>query len=166
MRATPEALKSSGRAWEPQRVVPDYMSLFPGSGQNAPFAGATRPLCDRKEVTLEDQMSVLAKFYVFTSTHVAAHFTGIITDDFTSEFDPFSPAFGEKFSPPNLPVGIRDWAGNEVSRVYSDQWGIFNGLAYSSWGVNPPDPSGSVPQMFVMCMNDRGTGVNPDPSRC
>ena len=76
-----------------ERIVPDYMSLFPQSGQNAPFAGATRPLCDRKEVTLEDQMSVLAKFYVFTSTHVAGHFTGIITDDFTSEFDPFSPAF-------------------------------------------------------------------------
>ena len=146
-----------------ERIVPDYMSLFPGSGQNAPFAGATRPLCDRKEVTLEDQMSVLAKFYVFTSTHVAGHITGIITDDFTSEFDPFSPAFGEKFEPPYLPVSIKDWAGNEVSRVYSDQWGLFNGLAYSSWGVNPPDPSGFVPQMFVMCMNDRGTGVTPDP---
>src|SRR5215472_7529981 len=42
------------------RIVPDYMSLFPNSGQNAPFAGATRNLCDRKEVVLEDQMSVLA----------------------------------------------------------------------------------------------------------
>jgi hypothetical protein len=146
-----------------QRIVPDYMSLFPGSGQNAPFAGATRPLCDRKEVTLEDQMSVLAKFYVFTSTHVAGHYTGIITDDFTSEFDPFSPAFGEKFEPPYLPVSVKDWAGNEVSRVYADQWGIFNGLTYSSWGVNPPDPSGYVPQMFVMCMNDRGTDAAPDP---
>ena len=140
-----------------ERIVPDYMSLFPQSGQNAPFAGATRPLCDRKEVTLEDQTSVLAKFYVFTSTHIAGHFTGIITDDFTSEFDPFSPAFGEKFEPPYLPVSVKDWAGNEVSRVYADQWGIFNGLAYSSWGVNPPDPSGFVPQTFVMCMNDRGT---------
>jgi hypothetical protein len=146
-----------------ERIVPDYMSLFPGSGQNAPFAGATRPLCDRKEVKLEDQMSVLAKFYVFTSTHVAGHYTGIITDDFTSEFDPFSPAFGEKFEPPYLPVSVKDWAGNEVSRVYADQWGIFNGLTYSSWGVNPPDPSGYVPQMFVMCMNDRGTDVAPDP---
>ena len=60
-------------------------------------------------------------------------------------------------------MSVKDWAGNEVSRVYADQWGIFNGLAYSSWGVNPPDPSGFVPQMFVMCMNDRGTGVDPDP---
>jgi hypothetical protein len=147
-----------------ERIVPDYMSLFPGSGQNAPFAGAKRPLCDRKEVTLEDQMSVLAKFYVFTSTHVAAHFTGLITDDLTAEFDPFSPSFGEKFAPPNMPVGIKDWAGNEVARVYSDQWGAYNGLNYSSWGVNPPDPSGYVPTMMVTCMNDAGDPAHPDPA--
>ena len=29
--------------------------------------------------------------------------------------------------------------------------------------MNPPDPSGYVPQMFVMCMNDRGTDAAPDP---
>jgi hypothetical protein len=145
------------------RVVPDFMSLFPGSTQVAPFAGATRNLCDRKEVTLDDQSSVLTKFYVFTSTHIASHFTGLITDDFTSEFDPFSPAFGEKFSPPYLPVSIKDWAGNETSRVYADQWGAYNGLSYSSFGVNPPDPSGYVPQMMILCMNDRGTGITPDP---
>jgi hypothetical protein len=145
------------------RIVPDYMSLFPLSGQNAPFAGATRNLCDRKEVTLEDQMSVLAKFYVFSSIHIASHFTGIVSDDFTSEFDPFSPSFGEKFSPPNLPVGVRDWAGNEISRVYSDQHGIYNGLTFSTFAVNPPDPSGYIPNMLDMCMNDRGTGVTPDP---
>src|SRR6202011_4730123 len=86
------------------RIVPDYISLFPQSAEVAPFAGAKRNLCDRKLVTLDDQTSALAKFWVFTSTHVAAHFTGVITDDFTSEFDPFSPQFGEKFSPPNLPV--------------------------------------------------------------
>src|SRR5881398_1885576 len=56
------------------RVVPDYISLFPQSGEVAPFAGATRNLCDRKEVTLTEQASALAKFWVFTSTHVAAHF--------------------------------------------------------------------------------------------
>jgi hypothetical protein len=144
------------------RVVPDFMSLFPGSGQNAPFAGATRNLCDRKEVNLDEQMSVLAKFYVFSSTHVAAHFTGQISDDFTAEFDPFSPAFGEKSAPPNMPVSIKDWTGTEVGRVYSDQWGVYNGLNYSSYGVNPPDPSGYVPQMMVTCMNDIGDPSHPD----
>jgi len=145
------------------RIVPDFMSLFPGSGQNAPFAGATRNLCDRKEVTLEDQMSVLAKFYVFSSTHVASHYTGIISDDFAGEFDPFAPAFGEKFSPPNLPVAVKDWAGNEIARVISDNHGEYNGLTYSTFAVNPPDPSGYIPNMLSMCMNDRGTGTDPDP---
>src|SRR5205814_652763 len=145
------------------RIVPDYISLFPGSQEVSRFAGATRNLCDRKEVTLTDQASALAKFYLFTSTHVAAHFTGVITDDFTSEFDPFSPQFGEKFSPANLPVAIKDFNGNEVSRVYSDHWGAYNGLNYSTWEVNPPNPTGYAPQMMVTCMNDAGTGATPDP---
>jgi len=145
------------------RIVPDYISLFPQSGEVAPFAGATRNLCDRKEVTLTDQTSALAKFWIFTSTHVAAHFTGVITDDFTSEFDPFSPQFGEKFSPPNLPISIKDWTGTEISRVYTDQWGTYNGLTYSTWEVNPPNPTGYAPQMMVTCMNDPGTGTTPDP---
>jgi hypothetical protein len=145
------------------RTVPDFISLFPQSMEVSPFAGAQRPLCDRKEVTLEDQSSVLAKFYVFTSTHAAAHFTGVITDDYTSEFDPFSPQFGEKFSPPDLPVSLKDWAGNEISRVYADQWGAYNGLTYSTWEVNPPNPTGYAPNMMVVCMNDPGDAAAPDP---
>jgi len=145
------------------RIVPDFISLFPGSAEVAPFAGATRNLCDRKEITLNDQSAALAKFYIFTSTHKAAHFTGVITDDFTSEFDPFSPQFGEKFSPANMPIAIKDWAGNEISRVYSDHWGTYNGLTYSTWEVNPPNPTGYAPQMMVTCMNDPGTGATPDP---
>jgi hypothetical protein len=145
------------------RIVPDYMSIFPQSAEVAPFAGATRNLCDRKEVNLTDQVSVLAKFWVFSSTHVAAHFTGVITDDFTSEFDPFSPQFGEKFSPANMPISLKDWTGTEVSRVYSDHWGTYNGLTYSTWEVNPPNPTGYAPTMMVTCMNDPGNGPTPDP---
>ena len=127
------------------RIVPDYISLFPQSHEVAPFAGATRNLCDRKEVTLDDQTSSQAEFFLFTSTHAAAHFTGVITDDFTSEFDPFSPQFGEKFSPANLPISIKDWTGNEISRIYTDHWGSYNGLTYSTWEVNPPNPTGYSP---------------------
>ncbi len=146
------------------RVVPDYMSIFPQSFEVAPFAGATRNLCDRKEVTLDDQRAAIAKFFIYTSTHIAAKFTGIITDDFTSEFDPFAPTFGEKFSPPNLPVSLRDFNGNEVSRVYSDQWGAFNGLSYSTWEVNPPNPTGYSPTMMVTCMNDAGPILDTNPA--
>jgi hypothetical protein len=142
------------------RTVPDYISLFPQSGEVSPFAGATRPLCDRKEVTLTDQTSALAKFWIFSSTHVAAHYTGVITDDFTSEFDPFSPTFGEKFSPPDLPISIKDWSGTEISRTYADHWGAYTGLTYSTWEVNPPNPTGYAPTMMVTCMNDPGPMVD------
>ena len=123
-----------------------------------------RKLCDRKEVTLGDQTAALAKFWVFSSTHVAAHFTGFILDDLSAEFDPFSPQFGEKFAVPNLPVSIKDFAGNEVERVYADQWGEYNGLNYSTWEVNPPNPTGYAPTMMVACMNDPGSGTTPDPN--
>jgi hypothetical protein len=144
------------------RIVPDYISLYPQSKQVAPFAGATRNLCDRKLVTLADQMGATAKFYIYTSTHIASKFTGGITDDYTSEFDPFSPQFGEKFSPPNLPVSLKDWAGNEISRVYADQWGSYNGMTYSTWEVNPPNPTGYSPNMMVFCMNDPGPIAGPN----
>jgi hypothetical protein len=144
------------------RVVPDYLSLFPQAHEVSPFAGATRNLCDRKEITVNDQMSAISKFYIFSSAHIAAHFTGVITDDFTSEFDPFAPTFGEKFSPPDMPVSIKDWSGAEISRIYADHWGAYNGLTYSTWEVNPPNPTGYAPQMMVTCMNDPGTGSVPD----
>ncbi|MGA3806977.1 Ig-like domain-containing protein [Ralstonia nicotianae] len=143
------------------RIVPDYLSLFPGAKEVAPFAGASRRLCDRKEVRLDNQMTVLAKFYLFSSTHVASHFTGFMLDDFSSEFDPYSPQFGEKFAVPNVPISMKDFAGNEVARLYSDQWGIFNGLNYSTWEVNPPNPTGYAPTMMVACMNDPDM---PDPA--
>ncbi|HEX8836232.1 MAG TPA: hypothetical protein VF748_04790, partial [Candidatus Acidoferrum sp.] len=138
------------------RVVPDYLSLFPQAKEVAPFAGATRPLCDRKEVTLPSQMSASTKFFIYTSTHIASKFTGVITDDFTSEFDPFAPQFGEKFAPPSMAVSTRDYLGNEISRVYSDQWGAYNGLTFSTWEVNPPNITGYSPTVMVQCMNDPG----------
>jgi hypothetical protein len=144
------------------RIVPDYISLYPQTKQVAPFAGATRNLCDRKEVTLGDQMGTIAKFYIYTSTHIASKFTGGITDDYTSEFDPFSPQFGEKFAPPNMPISIKDWAGNETNRVYSDHWGAYDGMTYSTWEVNPPNPTGYSPTMMVVCMNDPGPIPGPN----
>ncbi|HEX4066537.1 MAG TPA: choice-of-anchor D domain-containing protein [Acidobacteriaceae bacterium] len=166
MGATPNNGQVPGFTPEPvwpcvgeSRVVPDYISLFPQTQQVSPFAGATRNLCDRKEVTLNSQMGAIAKFYLYTSTHKASKFTGVITDDFTSEFDPFSPQFGEKFAPPNMPISVEDWTGAEIGRVYSDWWGDFDGLVYSTWEVNPPNPTGYAPNMMVFCMNDKASGT-------
>jgi hypothetical protein len=143
------------------RIVPDYMSISPESGQVAPFAGASRPLCDRKEVVLDDQMQAQAEFFVWTKTPAATRFTGFILDDFSSEFNQASPTFGEKFAVPNLPVSIKDFNGREVARTYSDQWGLFNGLMFSTFDVNPPNPTGYSPGMYVTEMNSPGPIVAP-----
>ena len=55
------------------RIVPDYMSLFPGRGRTRRLPVRRGLFAIAKKWSLEDQMSVLAKFYVFTSTHVAGH---------------------------------------------------------------------------------------------
>jgi len=144
------------------RIVPDYLSIAPEVGEVAPFAGALRPLCNRKEVTVDDQKQANADFFIYTQTPKATSFTGFISDDFSSEFDPASPAFGEKFAVPNVPISIKDFDGQEISRIYSDQWGVFNGLVYSTWEVDPPNPTGYSPNMMVTCMND--PGPIPDPN--
>ena len=56
---------------------------------------------------------------------------------------------------------MRDFNGNEVARVYADQWGVYNGLYFSTYGVNPPNPTGYVPQMAIACMNDPGPIADP-----
>ncbi len=146
------------------RVVPDYLSLFPQSGEVAPFAGSSRHLCDRRELILDDQMQAQTDFFVFTPTPISSRFTGIILDDLASEFNAASPDFGEKFAVPFVPVSFRDFNGVEVTRTYADQFGTFNGLIYSTWDVNPPNPTGYAPNMMITCMNDPGPILDPKGS--
>lgn len=136
--------------------VPDYLSIYPQAQQVAPFAGMDRPLCDKKLVKLGDKTQAVATFFIFTGSPVAANATGIILDDASAEFNAASPDFGEKASVPFVPVSTKDFTGNEVSRVYSDQWGAYNLMLPSSWLVNPPTPSGYGPNMLVNCINDPG----------
>ena len=118
--------------------------------------GKTWNQCDRKKVTLAQGMNTPADFYLFTEVPVAGHIVGFILDDTANEFDPNSPTFGEKHAPSWLPVSIRDWTGREISRVYSDQWGAYNALVPSTYTINPPFPSGVLPNMIMTCMNDPG----------
>ena len=119
----------------------------------APFAGASRPLCDRKQIALVDGSNAAVDFFLHTQTPIAGHVVGFILDDLSNEFDPNAPAFGEKYSPPYLPVSFRDWTGREISRVYSDRWGRFNALVPSTYTMNLPMASGASPNMLVSCMN-------------
>ena len=145
-----------------EREVPAVLSLFPEALVEAPFAGALRPTCDRKEVILSDQGQAAADFYLFTQAPISSHFVGMILDDTAQEFNPLSPQFGEKWAPPFVPVSVRDFNGKEISRTYSDQWGRMNALVPSTFTANMPSPSGYSPAMHMTCMND--PGPIPDPA--
>ncbi|MBN2432532.1 MAG: hypothetical protein JXQ27_13735, partial [Acidobacteria bacterium] len=140
--------------------VPAELSLFPGIP--ALYAGQMRPLCNLKQVAVTTGLNTAADFFLFTEVPISGHFTGFILDDTRNEFDPNSPQFGEKYAPPWLPVSVRDWAGREISRVYSDEFGRYNGLLPSTYTMNLPMPSGASPNMITVCLNDPGPIPNPN----
>lgn len=141
-------------------IVPAELTLFPGI--EAPYAGMPRPLCDRKQVALTEGRNAAVDFFMFTEVPVSGHLYGFILDDLANEFDRNSPVFGEKYAPPWLPVSVRDWTGKEISRVYSDRWGVYNALVPSTYTVNVPSPSGVSPNMITVCLNH--PGPIPDPN--
>lgn len=142
-------------------TVAPSLSLFPG--EPAPFANTDRPLCDRKAVVLSDQGQAAADFHLFTTTPIAAQFTGLVTDDISNDFNPISPGLGEKFSPAYLPISLRDFKGAEVYRTYGDAYGRYNGVTPSTFTANSPIPSGYSPAMITACLNDPGDGPELDP---
>lgn len=133
-------------------LVPEHLALFPGV--EAAYGGQYRPLCDRKLVYLSDGQNAAADFYLFTEVPIAGHIMGFVLDDMANEFDPTAPTFGEKHAPPWLPISIRDHTGRELSRVYSDEFGVYNALVPSTFTANQPKPSGMAPNMLTVCLND------------
>jgi len=151
-------------------LVPADFTLFPIAGESPYRAGQETPLCDRKQILLTDGKNAAVDFFMFTEVPAAAKVTGFILDDLSNEFDPSAPTFGEKYSPPYLPVSIRDWKGDEIARTYSDRWGTFNAVLPSMFTNNIASSSGTSPNMVVTCMNDPGPipdgqgGFKTDPS--
>ncbi len=154
-------------------TVPTYISMqtddagvpYPGIDAadlvDAPYAGDSRPLCDRKQVRLSQGQNAAADFFLLTEAPKAAMVQGMILNDLGNEFDPNSPNFGEKHAPSWLPVSFRDWTGKEIVRVHADQYGLFNAMLPSTYSVHIPMPSGVSPNMVTACMNDAGPVPNP-----
>lgn len=144
-------------------LVPQFLTLFDGVEIPARFRDtyaadgttvlARRPYCNKKLVVVAPGMNPFSDFHMFAKTAPAGHIVGMILDDLANEFDPYAPSFGEKYAPPFMPVSIRDYAGNEINRVYSDRYGTYNALVPSTFSYNVPLPSGVAPNMVNVCLN-------------
>lgn len=133
-------------------LVPDELDTFPGVAIPDRFKGA-RPYCNKKLVVVAPGMNPFSDFHMFAKAPIAGHIVGMILDDLANEFDPYAPSFGEKYAPPFMPISIRDYAGNEINRVYSDRYGTYNALVPSTFAYNVPLPSGVAPNMVNVCLN-------------
>jgi hypothetical protein len=157
------AMATKDGSGDPAQIIPGIneadalVSLYTSTADPV----VSTPLCDKKAVQLTAGQNAAADFFVMTDVPIAGNVSGVILNDLANEFNPNSPAFGEKYSPPFVPVGFYDWAGAEVNRVYGDQYGRFNALLPSTYTANLPQPSGMSPNMIVSCMNDAGPIPNP-----
>jgi hypothetical protein len=141
-------------------LVPAELTLFPGVP--CEYAGQSRPLADRKLVTVTTGKNAAADFFLFTEVPKAARAVGFVNNDLAAEFDPTSPVYGEKSAPSWLPISFQDWAGNEVARIYCDEFGAYNTMLPSTFSINVPAPSGVAPQLLTFVINH--PGPIPDPN--
>ncbi|HSH13992.1 MAG TPA: hypothetical protein VLA15_09590, partial [Desulfurivibrionaceae bacterium] len=119
-----------------------------------PLAGQDLPLCDRKKIGMSARENAAADFHFFTKVPKAARAVGFANNDLSAEFNQGSPNFGEKAAPSWIPVAFKDWKGNEVARVYTDEFGGYNALLPSTFTVNVASPSGVSPNMLTLVLND------------
>lgn len=142
-------------------TVPQYLSLFPDQHIECSFAGQERPIADMKWVRVAAGKNAAADFHVYTEVPKATRVVGFVLNDLTAEFNSKNPIFGEKGAPGWLPIGVYDWAGNELLRTYSDEYGSYEFLAPSSVSAAIPMPSGFAPNMLTLILNDP---TMPDPN--
>ncbi|MDH4259445.1 MAG: multicopper oxidase domain-containing protein [Gammaproteobacteria bacterium] len=133
-------------------VVSGELSLFPGVPV-APALTGNRPNCNFKLVRVADGKNAASDFFMYTDVPVAGHIQGNTTNDIGNATNPNSPVFGEKQAPAHIPISIRDYAGNEVNRIYTDENGRYNGLVPSTYRINAPMPTGVSANMLQVCLN-------------
>ena len=141
--------------------VPPYLTLFPDQQVPAYRAGEETPLCTMREVLLSDGQNTNADFFLFTDVPKSARAMGLMTNDLANQLNPDAPNFGEKLGPSWIPVSFQDYQGKEITRVYTDEFGIYNSLVPSTFTLNPPIPTGVSPNMITLCLNH--PGPIPDP---
>jgi large repetitive protein len=142
-------------------LVPPFLDLFPDQQMPADFANQWRPLADRKLVTVVEKRNAPCVFSMYSEVPKAGHVVGFVLNDLSAEFDPNNPSFGEREGAPWLPISFRDWAGHEVARTYSDEFGCYDAMVPSTYNAAVPCPSGYAPTMLTVILNDPSMPADP-----
>lgn len=126
------------------------------------FEGQRMPLCDQKVVKVGSGVNAAADFHMFTPVTLPGRLQGLLTDDLHTQFDPANPQYGDKVGIPRVPIGIRDYTGQLLQTVYTDDGGYFEALLPSSGTINCATPSGICANMYSVVGNDPGEPGAPN----
>jgi hypothetical protein len=102
-----------------------------------PYAGESRPLCDKRLVTLNDRQNAASDFFFFTDNEVPipGRIVGVILNDVRFEVDPGNVLYGEGQGE-KAPVGVYDYADRLITTVDSDENGAYEVLLPSTYTAN------------------------------
>ncbi len=142
-------------------LVPAYLNLFPDQQWPSDFANQWRPLADRKLVTVDEFRNRGCDFQMYSEVPKVGHVVGFVLNDVSAEFDPNNPTYGEREGCAWIPVSFRDWAGHEVARTYSDEFGCYDAMVPTTYNADVPCPSGYAPQMLTVILNDPSMPADP-----
>jgi hypothetical protein len=142
-------------------LVPPILNLFQDQGFPSDFANQWRPLADRKLVTVVEARNAPCNFNMYTEVPKAGHVVGFVLNDLSAEFNPNNPTYGEREGAAWIPVSIRDWAGHEVARTYSDEFGCYDTMVVSTYNADVPCPSGYAPTITTVVLNDPTMPADP-----
>lgn len=128
----------------------------------SPNLGKMVNTCTMKEVTLDAYSNGATDFRLFTEVPIPARLVGFVNDNINLQGVSANGWFGDKPGVPFVPVSVRDFAGREVARTYTDPNGMFEVLLPSTNRVNVPKPTGLAPNMVLVYANDPGTPSKRD----
>jgi hypothetical protein len=147
---------------------PSYVDFVSNTAQSGgavhggPFEGQIRPLCDTKLIHVQNGQSVAPNFHMFTDVPLATKFQGYATDDISVSTNKLSTFLGEVQGIPNMPIGIYDWTGRQVSTVNTDYNGMYEVVLPSTNTFNCNTVAGPCPGVYRFVGNDPGQPNSPN----
>jgi hypothetical protein len=138
---------------------PSFVAAYHGT---PPFEGQMRAKCDSKLIHVQNGQSVAPNFLLYTDVPLAAVFAGYATDDISVSTNKLSTGLGEVQPIPNLPIGIYDWTGTQVSEVNTDYNGQWLVMLPSTNTMNCNTVAGPCPSVYRFVGNDPGQPASPN----
>jgi hypothetical protein len=128
----------------------------------SPYKGQTRPLCDKRRVTLSAGEKVRADFFAFTQVPAPGRVFGLLTDDLDLDTDTESPRYGEPPALAGIPIGIRDYSYRLLTTVSTDELGFYEALLPGAQTGNCEAAIGLCPATYLFVLNDPGDPARPN----